>query len=180
MVFSGDTTYSRGLVEAAQGADLLIHEALTTDDEHASASYRLHSTSGDAARVAEQASVKQLIITHIGQRLPRKPRPPPRGCRPNLHRSNHRGPRPDANHCLFLLTPTSTSFHSCPEYRLQSYLHSLLGSELPCQRGNLMTEATGASELLELKFQSAEYRTNLQLDWPTGRNGQRDRGGNPC
>ena len=65
VVFSGDTTYSRGLVEAAQGADLLIHEALTTDDAHAHASSRLHSTSGDAARVAEQASVKRLIITHI-------------------------------------------------------------------------------------------------------------------
>ena len=65
VVFSGDTTYSRGLAEAAQGADLLIHEALTTDDAHAHASSRLHSTSGDAARVAEQASVKQLIITHI-------------------------------------------------------------------------------------------------------------------
>ena len=65
VVFSGDTTYSRGLVEAAQGTDVLIHEALTTDDEHASAAGRLHSTSGDAARVAEQASVGQLIITHI-------------------------------------------------------------------------------------------------------------------
>ena len=65
IVFSGDTKYSTGLADAAQGADLLIHEALTTDDTHAYASSRLHSTSGDAARVAEQASVKQLIITHI-------------------------------------------------------------------------------------------------------------------
>ena len=65
VVFSGDTTYSRGLVDAAQGADLLIHEALTTDDQHDMAESRLHSTSGDAARVAEQATVKQLVITHI-------------------------------------------------------------------------------------------------------------------
>ena len=65
IVFSGDTKYSTGLADAAQGADLLIHEALTTDDAHAHASGRLHSTSGDAARVAEQASVKQLVITHI-------------------------------------------------------------------------------------------------------------------
>ena len=65
VVFSGDTTYSPGLVDAARGADLLIHEALTTDDAHAYASGRLHSTSGDAARVADRASVKQLIITHI-------------------------------------------------------------------------------------------------------------------
>ena len=65
LVFSGDTTYSRGLVEAAQGADLLIHEALATDDEHDMAESRLHSTSGDAARVAAQASVRRLVITHI-------------------------------------------------------------------------------------------------------------------
>ncbi len=65
VVFSGDTTYSRGLVDAAQGADVLIHEALTTDHSHDMAVSRLHSTSGDAARVAEQASVNQLIITHI-------------------------------------------------------------------------------------------------------------------
>ena len=65
VVFSGDTTYSRGLVDAAQGADLLIHEALATDDSHEMVASRLHSTSGDAARVAEQASVKELIITHI-------------------------------------------------------------------------------------------------------------------
>ncbi len=65
VVFSGDTKYSRSLAEAAQGADLLIHEALATDEVHAMAAGRLHSTSGDAARVADQASVKQLIITHI-------------------------------------------------------------------------------------------------------------------
>ena len=65
VVFSGDTTYSRELVEAAQGTDLLIHEALATDANHAMAVSRLHSTSGDAARVAEQASVRQLVLTHL-------------------------------------------------------------------------------------------------------------------
>ena len=65
VVFSGDTTYSRGLVNAAQGTDLLIHEALATDDRHDMAVSRLHSTSGDAGRVGEQASVCQLILTHL-------------------------------------------------------------------------------------------------------------------
>lgn len=65
VVFSGDTTYSPGLVEAAQGADLLIHEALATDAAYDMAVSRLHSTSGDAARVAAQASVRQLILTHL-------------------------------------------------------------------------------------------------------------------
>ena len=65
VVFSGDTIYSRALVEAAQGADLLIHEALATDEAHDMAVSRLHSTSGDAARTAEQASVAQLVLTHL-------------------------------------------------------------------------------------------------------------------
>ena len=65
VVFSGDTTYSPGLVAAAQGADLLIHEALYTDAHHALAVSRLHSTSGDAARAAAQASANRLILTHL-------------------------------------------------------------------------------------------------------------------
>ena len=65
VVFSGDTTYSPNLVEAAQGADLLIHEALGADNDYERVLDRLHSTSGDAARSAEQSSAKQLIITHI-------------------------------------------------------------------------------------------------------------------
>ena len=65
IVFSGDTTYSRGLVDAAQGADLLIHEALATDERHDMAASRLHSTSGDAARVASDSSSRQLVLTHI-------------------------------------------------------------------------------------------------------------------
>ncbi len=75
VVFSGDTTYSRGLVEAAQGADLLIHEALTPDSDHEFASSRLHSTSGDAARVAAEASVSQLVITHIDNAFHEDPTP---------------------------------------------------------------------------------------------------------
>ena len=65
VVFSGDTTYSRNLVEAAQGADLLIHEALGIDNDYERVLGRLHSTSGDAARVAAQASVGRLVLTHL-------------------------------------------------------------------------------------------------------------------
>ena len=65
VVFSGDTTYSRNLVEAAQGADLLIHEALGTDNDYEKVAGRLHSTSGDAARSGEQASARKLVLTHL-------------------------------------------------------------------------------------------------------------------
>lgn len=75
VVFSGDTMYSRGLVEASQGADLLIHEALYTDAAVEMAHDRLHATSGDAARSAEQSSAKQLIITHIDNVFHEDPTP---------------------------------------------------------------------------------------------------------
>ena len=75
IVFSGDTTYSRNLAEAAQGADLLIHEALATDNDYERVAGRLHSTSGDAGRVAAQASVRQLIITHIDNAFHEDPAP---------------------------------------------------------------------------------------------------------
>ena len=65
VVFSGDTTYSAGLVAAAAGADLLIHEALATDADHDLAVSRLHSTSGDAGRAADRAAVGRLILTHL-------------------------------------------------------------------------------------------------------------------
>ena len=75
VVFSGDTMYSRGLVEASQGADLLIHEALYTDAAVEMAHGRLHATSGDAARSAEQSSAKRLIITHIDNVFHEDPTP---------------------------------------------------------------------------------------------------------
>ena len=65
VVFSGDTRYSDKLVEAAKGARVLIHEALTTGDQAEEARQRGHSTSADAARAAALAGVGELIITHI-------------------------------------------------------------------------------------------------------------------
>lgn len=65
VVFSGDTRYSENLVEASQGADLLIHEALSTEDDREGAYRRGHCTAAEAARSARLADVGQLIITHI-------------------------------------------------------------------------------------------------------------------
>lgn len=75
VVFSGDTTYSRALVRNAQGADLLIHEALGTDSDYERVAGRLHSTSGDAARAAAQASVRELVITHLDNAFHENPGP---------------------------------------------------------------------------------------------------------
>ena len=65
VVFSGDTRYSENLIEASQGADLLIHEALSTEDDKEGTDRRGHSTAAEAARAASLAGAGQLVITHI-------------------------------------------------------------------------------------------------------------------
>ena len=65
VVFSGDTRYSENLVEASQGADLLIHEALSTDDDRDGAYRRGHCTAAQAAQAAALAGASRLVITHI-------------------------------------------------------------------------------------------------------------------
>jgi ribonuclease Z len=68
IVYSGDCAPSKKLLEYAKDADLLIHEA-TFGSEHAEeAVERLHSTVVDAAHIAKDANVKQLIVTHISPR----------------------------------------------------------------------------------------------------------------
>ena len=65
VVFSGDTRFSPNLVEAAQGARLLIHEVYCTDKDRAQADAVAHSTARDAGRAAALAGVEELVITHI-------------------------------------------------------------------------------------------------------------------
>ncbi len=65
VVFSGDTRYSENLVEASQGADLLIHEALSAEDDKEGTDRRGHSTAAAAARAAALSDVSQLVLTHI-------------------------------------------------------------------------------------------------------------------
>ena len=65
VVFSGDTRFNPHVAEAAQGASLLIHEAFCTDADQQAAANRGHSTAGEAARIATQSGVAELVITHI-------------------------------------------------------------------------------------------------------------------
>ena len=67
-VFSGDTTYTRNLVELAQGADVLVHEATYLAEDTPLAERAAHSTSVMAAQVAKQAGVRTLILTHVSAR----------------------------------------------------------------------------------------------------------------
>ena len=72
IVYSGDCAPSESLIKAANGADLLIHEATFASDKEEEAKDRLHSTSLQAAETAKKAHVKQLILTHISPRYNEK------------------------------------------------------------------------------------------------------------
>jgi ribonuclease Z len=68
IVFCGDTTYCEKLLHLAKGADLLIHEATFSQKEEDLAKRNFHSTTAIAAKIAKEAQVKQLILTHISPR----------------------------------------------------------------------------------------------------------------
>ncbi len=68
VVITGDTAPCRATVEAARGADLLVHDASFAEEEAQRAADTGHSTVGQAAAVAREAEVKLLAMVHISSR----------------------------------------------------------------------------------------------------------------
>lgn len=68
IVISGDTIPCQTIAELAQDADVLVHEA-TYAHPHLDLAHRSgHSTALEVARLAVNAGVKQLILTHFSPR----------------------------------------------------------------------------------------------------------------
>lgn len=68
VVFGGDGESNDDLLHAASGADLLISEATFLEEEAEEARNFGHTTAKRAARLAKQAEVKNLILTHFSRR----------------------------------------------------------------------------------------------------------------
>ena len=64
----GDTKPCPSALAAAEGADVLVHEATFAAGDEAMAEKVFHSTVSDAANLAAEAGVKRLYLTHISAR----------------------------------------------------------------------------------------------------------------
>lgn len=68
--FVMDTRLCDGVPALAEGCDLLVIESTFLDEDAALAADHGHLTAGQAARVATEAGVRHLVLTHFSQRYP--------------------------------------------------------------------------------------------------------------
>lgn len=64
----GDTRYKEEHLALAEGANVLVHEATFSAAESDLAKKYFHTTTTEAARLAKQAKVNHLLLTHISSR----------------------------------------------------------------------------------------------------------------
>ena len=68
--YCSDTAYTHSLVPLVRHVDLLYHEATFLQDRSARARETGHSTAEQAALIAREAEVRQLLIGHYSARYP--------------------------------------------------------------------------------------------------------------
>ncbi|CAK9882365.1 unnamed protein product [Sphagnum jensenii] len=73
LVYSGDTRPCKALVDASQGATILIHEATFDDGLLEEAEAKRHSLTKEAIETGVAAGVYRTILTHFSQRYPKIP-----------------------------------------------------------------------------------------------------------
>ena len=66
--YCSDTAYNPDLVQHIRGVDLLYHEATFTEQLAARAKETMHSTAAQAALIARDAGVGQLLLGHFSSR----------------------------------------------------------------------------------------------------------------
>jgi ribonuclease Z len=66
--FCSDTAYQESMCPQLDRVDLLYHESTFTSDDQNKAIETKHSTAREAARIAQKANVKKLIIGHFSAR----------------------------------------------------------------------------------------------------------------
>jgi ribonuclease Z len=75
VVITGDTRPCEGTIDVARAADLLVHDSTFGDPEAERALETDHSTAREAGRIAREAGVARLILTHLSTRYDREPEP---------------------------------------------------------------------------------------------------------
>lgn len=66
--YAADTIYDERIVDKVRGVDLLYHESTYLKDLEERATKRFHSTSAQAATIAQKAGVKKLLIGHFSSK----------------------------------------------------------------------------------------------------------------
>lgn len=66
--YCSDTSYYEPLAEVVKGLDLLYHEATFIQEDESKAIETMHSTAAEAARIAQKADVRKLLIGHFSAR----------------------------------------------------------------------------------------------------------------
>jgi len=68
VVYTGDTLPNKNIAKIANGADLLIHDSTFFEEEKKHEVGVRHPTLEQVKKVADEAAVKQVILTHISRR----------------------------------------------------------------------------------------------------------------